>query len=111
MSAIIDAAKSTSGRTEWRLDDEGGLTEQSPQSITFTLTAANTRILLELGPFMMQQRRYNGGKVSLMAATNNNTSSNYRIDFIICYACCVGYLGRIQVKLELDWLQWKHPIK
>jgi len=50
MSAIIDAAKSTSGRTEWRLDDEGCLTEQSLQSITFTLTAANTHILLELGP-------------------------------------------------------------
>lgn len=45
---ILDAAKSTSARTEWRIGDDGCLTETSPQSAQFTLSAMDTKILLDL---------------------------------------------------------------
>lgn len=48
MTQIIDAAKSTSARTEWRVDEDGCLTETSPQSAQFTLSAMDTKILMEL---------------------------------------------------------------
>jgi hypothetical protein len=48
MTHIIDAAKSLSGRTEWRIDSDGCLTEVGPHSMKFTLNAQGTRLLLLL---------------------------------------------------------------
>lgn len=48
MTTILDSIKSTSARTEWCIDNEGCLTEISPHSMKFTLSAQDTSILMKL---------------------------------------------------------------